>query len=487
MAERFHPLEGDPSSPSNIGQEGKIERHSPHLPAWFERSQAENYGQVLDEELNRIITNPAEYFAGQHFLLEEEKGEKGKELTWGEVQEQYQLDDEQVKQLATTAKEKVAKDFSFSAISANAEGLLQALPEQASNVKHDVEVIAETMMRRVHTAVLRRMITEYLPRRQVILHRGSTKPVREDLKKVLPESAVAKLKDLGPFGLLMKFLLKDPSFRVEEIQKNLERGIGGFEFDVRANAQGEPVVTHSSSPKALEQAPHLRDILALVREVLPDDPKAKRQARRGLRLFLHMKVNETQRGTIEKMIDALDRFHLTQSTSVQTGRPEVLSAIDDIERQRTTQDPKRRNTKFVFQSFPISEAEGMVRQLGPALKKMGAADRYQDSELRSITKLADEMPIVTEFPPKGKVLELLQRHDGVLAVSASMYKKDLLAKAQSVNLGIHIGAFEKGEEVDQMLGPDKEGRRPETMMGMSEEVIFPEKKDAEHPERKGGD
>lgn len=460
--------EGDPTSHDDE------ELFTPHVPQWFKNSQAENYIQVLREELEKISTDPDQYYARTKFTIGQ--GEESEELSWDEVKTKYKLDPSEIRDLATNTEAITNESFSFDLIAYRLQNLFQDRPDLPDNVKNDLAQINLTLVRRVHSAVLHRMVREYIPRRQAILHRGSFQALREEFLKYLPKDLPDKLKDLGPAGLLLKFILKDPTYKVAEIKENLEQGIGGFEFDVKINSAGEPVVSHAHKMAILDSAPSLDQLLDTARELLPEDPNEPRLARRGLKLFLHLKVPSADTESIKKIITSLDNHQLTTQTYFQTGHPETIYTLDKIEEELKRENPDRPLAKYVFQTVPLSEMGALPKGLAKILDKLHLSSRYSEDELRSVSNWAEEMPLLSEWPPHGRIMDILAKHQGSsLAVSATSYDKSMLAKAKARGVGIHIGTFDDGTRIEDMLAPDQLKNRPATIMTMDKSVIFPQK------------
>ncbi len=233
--------------------------HNPNLPEWFKHNQKKNYADVLNEELDRISANPREFFGDTKFRSGEQD-DSGQEImvSFDELMEQYGVTENEIRQIAQLARETVASDFSFEKMGERVTQLLDQVGEIPDQVDSDLREITERIVKVTHATVLRRMVKDYLPRRQAILHRGSFKPLRERIFGASTDKVAGRLDKLGPLGLLAKFILKDPTYKIEEIKENLQQGIGGFEFDVRVNAKGEPVVTHAHRMGALEKSPSSR-------------------------------------------------------------------------------------------------------------------------------------------------------------------------------------------------------------------------------------
>ncbi len=209
---------------------------------------------------------------------------------------------------------------------------------------------------------------------------------------------------------------------------------------------------------------------------MPQDPKAARAARRGLKLFLHIKTPSSDTEVAERILRSLDSQGLTGQTYFMTGRPETLYTLDEVSDKLSAEDPKRQKEKFAFQSVPLSEMGPVANNAGKVLEKLGLASRYTEDELRSTSEWAEEMQLLTEWPPKGKVMDILEKHKGSsLAVAAATYDKGMLARAKEKGVGIHIGTFDKDTLVEDMLSPDAFKNRPKSMMTMSRDVVFPEK------------
>ncbi|MFA5107572.1 MAG: hypothetical protein WC497_04575 [Patescibacteria group bacterium] len=468
----WQPREGDV-----LKKAGNPSPETPHLPAWFREHQQDHYTAVLSEELELLRNDPDAYCADMRFGSGTYDSE-GKEvfLSWSDIKERYGVTGEELRPIAEALDETLRQGFSFEKLGERANHLLTELPDALPNLASDFSSIAETIIRRTQRTVLKRMVQEYLPRRRVILHRGSFEPLRKRLFGASTEKVAEKLDQLGSLGLLAKFVLKDPAYRVEEIGENLQQGIGGFEFDVRLNKDGEPVVTHAHSKKALEQAPALATLLDTIRELLPADPHAPRNARRGLKLFLHFKVSSENSAAIRNILGALDTAGVTGHTYIQTGRPEALYAIDTAEKELSRQNPEREQVRFAFQTVPLFHLGRGAQQIGAVLQRLGLASRYSNDELRSLSGWMEEMHLLNEWPPKGRVMEILRGHTGSsLALAAAVYKKEMLQQAAAAGAGIHIGTFDKGTLVEDLLSPDAFHNRPKTVMTMNREVVFPTK------------
>lgn len=448
------------------------EDSGPRLPEWFKTSQTENYALVMKEELEKIVQEPDAYFSNIKFNVGAEN--MTEQLSWEEVKETFTLDQLEIQELANNAQTLANETIDFDNINYRLQNLFRDLPDLPEKTQDDFDQINATIARRVQTAVLRRMVNEYIPRRQAILHRGSFQALRAEFLKHLPQDFPDKLKDLGPTGLLLKFILKDPTYRVAEIKENLQEGIGGFEFDVRINSHGEPVVCHAHKMSVLESAPSLDELLDSIRELLPEDPNEARQARRGLKLFLHIKVPAENEDGIRKIMASLDSHQLTQQTYFQTGHPETIYTLDKVEEKLKEENPDRSLAKYVFQTVPLSEMGAFPKGLAKILDKLHLSSRYSGDELKSISNWAEEMPLLSEWPPHGKIMDILKKHHGSsLSVAAASYNKSMLAKAKEKGVGIHIGTFDDSTKVEDILAPDQLKNRPQTMMTMAKDVIFP--------------
>ncbi|MBI4414849.1 MAG: hypothetical protein HY566_01250 [Candidatus Kerfeldbacteria bacterium] len=447
------------------------ENLQPNVPEWLENTQRNAYAVVMREELARCAASPDAYFGQTRWNDPDSK----QPIDWEEYKQQRGLSAQDVAELARVAQESLLADFQIDEIGDRAAELLDALPEHPASLGEDLQDVVRTLGSRIHRAVLKRLVQEHIPRRQAILHRGSFRHVNPGLH--IPEKATTNvLEKLGPLGTLLKIAVKDQTYRVEEIRENLEHGIGGFEFDIRMNKNGEPVVTHANTKQALEDAPPLSEMLDLVREMLPADPQAPRDARRGLKLFLHLKTSgdKDHPEFPAAVLKQLYERGLTQQVYFQTGRPEFVHSFDTAEQSVRQENDQRSWTHFAFQSAPLT---GKLRGVGHVLKNIGLAD-HKDSEgnLTSMTGLADEQLAVTEFPPSGDLADILRKHKSLLGVPAVLYRKELLGRAKESGFGIHIGMFEKEEDAEMMLEADEAGNRPATMMTGKEGVVLPPKK-----------
>ncbi len=463
MGEKFVP--NVESNNEDFPEEDAVFR--PSLPRWFEDNYEENYKQLLQEELEAFVNDPSAYLGG----VKLDTAIPNEPLSGDERQERFNLSDEELQDVAVKAKE-LLDDFDFELIGQKIQALFGNIGESPENLQEDFLVISQTMLRKMHVVILRKIIKNYLPRRAAILHRGSFKPFKDKLIERLPDSLPDKLTQMGEAGSIIKFILKDPVHKIEEIQANLERGIGGFEFDVRMDKNDEPVVAHSDG-SILDNAPSLDELLSMVREALPEDPHEERLARRGLKLFLHIKIPSNDLESARKIMETLDRYNLTSQTYIQTGRPETLYTLDEAEESLKESNPDRQLAKYVLQTVPLGEASKSSGKIAMILSKLGLADRYRGEELRSVTSWVEEKLLLREWPPKGRIMDILSKHKGSsLAVPAGIYNRELLHKARLQGVGIHIDSFDDGALAEDMLSYDD---KPDSLMTMDKNVIFPRK------------
>jgi len=485
----------DQTSPENMpnmapGSENDFSGHEqeetsqdlkPRLPEWFKKNQEDNYKEVLLKQIEQMGNNPDAYFGEWQFGTGEidEEGEE-KKISWKEIKEQYGIDSDGVRRLALEAQEIVTQDFSFEKIGQQVEKLFKGLNQTPDGVSQDFQKISETIVRRTHLAVLRRMVREYIPRHEVVLHRGNFKSLRKKIAGNSGDKVTERLNKMGNLGLLVKFILMDTSYKVEKIQENIEQGIGGFEFDVNVNSKGDLVVTHAHQMSKLDKAPTLESLLDSVRELLPDDKDAsmdKRRARRGLKLFLDLKISPEDKETTEKILRLLDSHNLTGQTHIMTGRPEIIYSVDEVDEKLSQEDSNHKSAKFSFRSVPLPEKTAIQKSVGKVLERLGLADRYKGDELRSISKAVEEIHLLTEWPPHGRLMEILRKHKGsTLNIPAAYYNKDMLPQAQKAGVDVHVGVFDREELIEEILSPDASGLKPKGVMSTSKKVVFPEKK-----------
>ena len=405
-------------------KEGSSPEHielKPNVPKWFRENQAENYNQVLREELERIVTDPDAYFGKQ-------------KISWADFKKENNLSSKEIKQLALAIKNLIDKEFSFDTVGARIAELLQELNQNSGKLVKDGQDYVQELARRVHWNVLRRMVKEYLPERKAVVHRGSFKQYSEKAEQYLPKAVLKRISNLGSAGNLLKFLIKDNSFHIEETKENLEQGIGGFEFDVKLNQNGEPIITHAFLTSDKEKSPTLDEVLSMVRELLPEDKDQDRSARRGLKLFLHIKISSSETVGLERVMRTIDRYGLGNQVYIQTGRAETLYELDLIEDKLKSKNAGRALTRYSYQTLPLVKW------------------------------------------PSGKTLEVLQKHHGLVSTPAVIYNKGMLAKVQALGLGLHIGANDNGEKAQEMLESDEERRSPHSIMAIGKDVVFPKKR-----------
>lgn len=489
----------------------------PNLPEWFEKTQGVNYAEVLTEELKKIQEDPASYFEGQRFYTGE-KDEEGQEkkVDFQEYVARNNLTAEEVKPLLARSSEFILKDLGFEKMPEEIEELKGGTPgeEFPKEVQADFKEITETLTRRMHAQILRRMVEEYLPRRKVILHRGT---FEKESKKGVDEAVKGETHYNVPWLLAKKIIrgistkseslrealtygYKSPHFRIEQIKENIFKGVGGIEIDVKMNKRGEPVVTHSYLSRDIERAPHLDKFMEMIREVLPDDPQAPRQARRGLKLFLHTKMSsqDKYRDFPEAILRSLDKYDMGKQSVIMATRPETLYAFDETEERLRagqtgetlkTSGPayrfhqvalgpnKNEGLRHMFQYIPIGEISSVIKKWAEGMGKLGIKSPYynKEGELHSLTNwFIDEHLLLNEFPRGKKLLDVLRRHNGIVGVSRAGYNKEFLAEAEEAGIRLSIGGY-KGSEVDEMMEPDEQGRRPLTIEGLTEKAVFPEK------------
>lgn len=456
----------------------------PNLPTWFEQEHKTDYAKVFRDELEEISQNPEEHFKNSNFRI----GGEERTISWQEADSKYNLS-EKIKEMAESSKEWTLENFSFQETTGQINELFESSEEKLETIDEDFQEVLKSMAGKIHFSVLHKMVENYIPQREAILHRGSFTELKEDSK--MPKKLVENM-EKGPFGLLLKFALKDPTFKIETIRENLEKGIGGFEFDIQANENGDPVVTHSK--KETENAPPLEDFLKMIKELLPQDSNENIRARRGLKLLMHMKIGsgDQYKELPEKIVRQLDEYNLTHSTYIQSGRPETFYAFDQAEQKLNAENPNRSsNVNFVFQCVPLAEIANAYKEngkkgmgtvfekMGNLLEKLRLANRQKEGRLSSITtNWADEMAIFNDIPADNDFFAMLKKHNGRLAISSAAYNKlknneNFRNQIKDLELNLHIGSTDDKEMARKIL-EDKE--KPKSFVALNRDVVYPEKK-----------
>src|SRR4051812_24236245 len=112
----------------------------PDLPKWLRESYKEEYQEVLGQELEKIKSNPTEYFGEQDLAPEE------------------------IVKLATEAQEILFVDFDFEGVHERMQAILSANIYESEKLAEDYKDAFTSLVKNVEMAVLRRMVSEYLPR-----------------------------------------------------------------------------------------------------------------------------------------------------------------------------------------------------------------------------------------------------------------------------------------------------------------------------------
>jgi hypothetical protein len=282
----------------------------------------------------------------------------------------------------------------------------------------------------------------------------------------------------------LMFALKDPRFKVEKTRENLEKGIGGFECDIKMRSDGEPVVVHSYNKKDIENAPTLEEYLKMVRELIPEDVNAPRQARRGLEVFLHTKITSEEKyrekDFVGRVLKLLDKYDFGSKVNLQFVRADAVYEFDKREKELTESgEIKGNGPRYVFQYIPVGEMYPGLKKLAGPLKKMGVRSPFydKDDELRNITKsFIDEPMAGLESLPHGeKMMQILRDHKGSIMVTPAGFKPEMLSKAEEQGVSITLGSIRREEVLERTMERDEKGRRPRKALGLKSEVVYPEK------------
>ncbi|MFA5070593.1 MAG: hypothetical protein WC528_04910 [Patescibacteria group bacterium] len=448
----------------------------PNLPEWFEKTQGDNYRQVLVEELAKIDSDPVEYFKGQYFYMGE--GEKAEKVDFQAWMNRNKVDEEEVKNMLRISSDFVLKDLELEKSPDEIESLKKEAGGFSEGAGNDFVGLETTLMRRLQAHVLRRMVSEYLPRRNVILHRGKFDEPKPGTEKLM------KLAEKVGLDTPLMFALKDPRFKVEKTRENLEKGIGGFECDIKMRTDGEPVVVHSYNKKDIENAPTLEEYLKMVKELVPEDVQAPRQARRGLEIFLHTKITAEEKyrekDFVGQVLKLLDQYNFGSKVNLQFVRADAAYEFDEREKELTQSgEIKGNGPRYVFQYIPLGEMYPKLKVLAGPLKKMGARSPFydKDDEPRTITKnFIDEPMVGLESLPHGKkMMQVLHEHKGSIMVTPAGFRPEMLEQAEKEGVSITLGSIRKEEVLERTMGKDEKGRRPRKALGLQPEVVYPEK------------
>jgi len=335
--------------------------------------------------------------------------------------------------------------------------------EIPSGIKSFQEVIPY-LTKKLQRRVLRRMLLEYLPRRRVFLHRGSFKG---------PKFGVKFFRVLGRINPFLEFIpywfLKNPAYDLNELQRNLMLGIGGIEIDVVMNEKGNPVVCH---PSFIMRKPKtevfLEEFFLMIRSILPSNFSRFRLARRNLKVILDVKMTSDfryrQNKFAEQIISLIRRFSLEKNIIIQAYQPDILYYFDEVEAR-----PKN-GLPYILQVFPLGNQFWFIKFL---LKNLRFIESYNQGEIICLSRQKLNSGVIMEFPPKGEIIEVLKRHQGVIHLSSLVYKKEMLAAVKKLGLELYIGGLLASERIEEFLAADSLGNRPLGILALEKKAIFP--------------